>query len=134
MNTADALKRYDELTADGKDAVIFGNLVEYLIAQDAETLIEQALEEVALAGPDTWKAIQGCLARRDALGLGNEILDACKSLVATYAAELNELAGYAQDCRDDAMTRHPRRVCGGLLPFDDDLGDATRYRRPHEQL
>ena len=125
MNTADALKRYDELTADGKDAVIFGNLVEYLIAQDAETLIEQALEEVALAGPDTWKAIQGCLARRDALGLGNEILDACKSLIGTYEDEMNDLAGHAQDWLDDEMTRRQSRVCGGLLPFDDDLGDAT---------
>ena len=109
----------------GQQAVADGNLPEYLLAQDPETLIEQITEEIVLAGPDTWKAIQGCLARGDALGIGNEILDACKSLVATYAAELNELAGYAQDWRDDAMTRHPRRVCGGLLPFDDDFGDAA---------
>ena len=125
MRRHEALKRFDELSADGKDAVIFGNLVEYLIAQDAETLIEQALEEVALAGPDTWKAIQGCLARRDALGLGNEILDACKSLIGTYEDEMNDLAGHAQDWLDDEMTRRQSRVCGGLLPFDDDLGDAT---------
>ena len=113
------------MSVDGQQAAVEGNLAEYLIAQDPETLIEQITEEIVLAGPDTWKAIQGCLARRDALGLGNEILDACKSLVTTYAAELNELAGYAQDCRDDAMTRHPRRVCGGLLPFDDDLGGSA---------
>ena len=125
MKTHEALKRFDELSVDGQQAAVEGNLAEYLIAQDPETLIEQITEEIVLAGPDTWKAIQGCLARGDALGIGNEILDACKSLVATYAAELNELAGYAQDCRDDAMTRHPRRVCGGLLPFDDDLGGSA---------
>ncbi len=125
MNRQEALKRYDELSVDGQDAVCFCSLVEYLLAQDSETLIEQITEEIVLAGPDSWKAIQGCLARRDALGLGNEILDACKSLSATYADEMNELAGHAQDWLDDEMTRRQSRVCGGLLPFNDDLGDAV---------
>ena len=111
MKRHDALKRFDELSADGKDAVIFGGLAEYLLAQDAEALIEQALEEVALAGPDTWKAIQGCLARRDALGLGNEILDACKSLIGTYDNELNELACHVSWEQEAAYERkHGRFV------------------------
>ncbi len=122
MKRQEALRRFDALSVDGQQAVADGNLPEYLLAQDPETLIEQITEEIVLAGPDSWKLLQRCLARRDAHGIGMAVLDACKSLIATYADEMNELAGHAQDWRDDAMTRHPRRVCGGLLPFDDDLG------------
>ena len=93
MKNHEALKRFDELSVDGQQAAVEGNLAEYLIAQDPETLIEQITEEIVLAGPDTWKAIQGRLARRDELALGDDSVEARKALVAPYSAELYELSG-----------------------------------------
>ena len=122
MKRHEALKRFDELSADGKDAVIFGGLAEYLLAQDAEALIELVTEGIALAGIDEWKHLRDCLARKDTTMLGEAVLSICAGLLETLEEERGELSRHIEWEHEDAMAKHPRRVCGGLLPFDDDLG------------
>lgn len=112
MNRHEALNAFDALSEAGKEAVRRGTLADYLLAMDPETLVEQITQEIATAGPDTWKHLQACYARRDMLGIGMAVIYACANLRATYEAERAELSGWIQQEADDAMTMRsmPRGV------------------------
>ena len=118
MNKSDALHKFETLTYDGQAAVLAGDLCEYIIAMDTEVLIENVLEDIALADPDDLKHVQNCIARQDATMLGEVVLSILdRSYLATLEAERGDMCMWAQQEYEAKYPRH--------LPFVDDLGDAA---------
>lgn len=97
MRREDALHKFETLTYDGQAAVLAGDLCEYVIAMDTEVLIENVLEDIALADPDDLKHVQNCIARQDAVMIGEAVLLILnRSYLATLEAERGDMCRWVQ--------------------------------------
>ena len=105
MNRRQALQLLDKMPTAQSVAANMGDFNEYLAGMDPEILAERVAEAIALAGPDSWKALRNWLSHRNARGVGLEVLIICGPLFDSIETEFGELTGWIHQERDDRQTR-----------------------------